>query len=572
MSTINKLILLFFIVFVFIPKGYSQNADPGIGILMLPSSVSIGSTGILKATVGNYGNNTIDSNSLRVTISVGASAEILGIASGSDIRWSQLTLTTGSANTITLTNTGFGSFDVGDILLTIRGNIVSTPDIILGNIVYIDAINPLLCIVPDCASPPLNTSQGNASISNNNSETSLTVTCATPSTPTVGTITQPTCAVATGSVILSGLPATGSWTVTGSPSGTATGTGTSTTISGLAAGTFTFTVTNADGCTSIASESVIVNTQPGTTSIPTVGAITQPTCAVATGSVVLNGLPSKGTWTVTGSPSGTATGTGTSTTISGLAAGTYIFTVTNAEGCISEVSANVVINTQPATPDAVTLGTVTQPTRTTATGSFSITNYNAAYTYVVSPSTGVSVSGSTVTAPAGTYTVTATSGVCTSIASETVTVQVFINLSDFTLTIDIDAIVFLSTAPTKDFVVNISEIGAAPSAGQVVVKIPKQSAFTITYGGETSTSNVFGGVSVNNINWIITENASFITMTLKTGVIIGANTISAIGFTIISNSNAPSQTIQPITATIVNGSGSDSVDNNNTFNIVVKAQ
>jgi gliding motility-associated-like protein len=176
-SNINKLILLFFILFVFIPKGYSQNADPGIGILMSPASLSQGSAGILSASVGNYSNNTIVSNSLRVTISVGANAEILGIAAGSDPRWSQLTLTTGSANTIRLTNTGggFSSFDVGDILLTVRGNVVSDPDTILGNIVYIAATNPLLCIVPNCASPPLNASQGNASNPNDNSQTSLAV-------------------------------------------------------------------------------------------------------------------------------------------------------------------------------------------------------------------------------------------------------------------------------------------------------------------------------------------------------------------------------------------------------------
>jgi gliding motility-associated-like protein len=175
MKTLNKLIILFFIVFVFISKGYSQNADPGIGILMAQSSVAQGSTEILRATVGNYGNSTIVSNSLRVTISVGTNVEIIGIAAGSDPRWSQLTLTTGSANTIRLTNTGggFTSFDIGDILLIVKGNVLSTPTIISGNIVYITANNPLLC--GGCAFPPLNASQGNASNPNDNSQTSLAV-------------------------------------------------------------------------------------------------------------------------------------------------------------------------------------------------------------------------------------------------------------------------------------------------------------------------------------------------------------------------------------------------------------
>lgn len=83
-----------------------------------------------------------------------------------------------------------------------------------------------------------------------------------PSAPAVGTITQPTCSLATGSVVLSGLPS-GNWTLTGSPGAiTSTGTGTSTTILGLAAGTYNYTVTNAAGCTSIATANVVISSQP----------------------------------------------------------------------------------------------------------------------------------------------------------------------------------------------------------------------------------------------------------------------------------------------------------------------
>jgi hypothetical protein len=82
---------------------------------------------------------------------------------------------------------------------------------------------------------------------------------------------------------------------------------------------------------------------------PTVGTITQPTCPVPTGSVVLGGLPSSGTWTLTKYPGGaTSTGTGTSGIVSGLLPGaTYTFTVTAASGGTSVASANVVINAVP---------------------------------------------------------------------------------------------------------------------------------------------------------------------------------------------------------------------------------
>jgi hypothetical protein len=88
-------------------------------------------------------------------------------------------------------------------------------------------------------------------------------------------------------------------------------------------------------------------------SAPNVGSITQPTCSVATGSVVLNNLPSSGTWTLTRSPGNViTTGTGTSTTITGLSAGTYNYVVSSASGCSSPSSQNIVINAQqiPASP------------------------------------------------------------------------------------------------------------------------------------------------------------------------------------------------------------------------------
>ncbi|NDP27512.1 MAG: T9SS type A sorting domain-containing protein [Flavobacterium sp.] len=71
---------------------------------------------------------------------------------------------------------------------------------------------------------------------------SYTFTPITPTAPTIGTITQPTCSTATASVVLNGLPS-GFWELTRTPgSVVTTGTGISTTISGLAAGTYTYSV------------------------------------------------------------------------------------------------------------------------------------------------------------------------------------------------------------------------------------------------------------------------------------------------------------------------------------------
>ncbi|WP_396186774.1 T9SS sorting signal type C domain-containing protein [Flavobacterium sp.] len=100
-------------------------------------------------------------------------------------------------------------------------------------------------------------------------------------------------------------------------------------------------VRSSSGCrTNSNSVLLTVNATP---SVPTLVTNTQPTCTTTTGSVVLNGLPASGTLSQTGTASETYAITGTTMTISGLAAGTYNFTVSNGT-CTSAATANVVIN------------------------------------------------------------------------------------------------------------------------------------------------------------------------------------------------------------------------------------
>ena len=81
-----------------------------------------------------------------------------------------------------------------------------------------------------------------------------------PIPPTIGSITQPDCIIETGSVTLNGLP--DSWTLTSSPGNAiSSGTGSSTTAN-LVTGSYTFSVANANGCTSIASDIAVIDNQP----------------------------------------------------------------------------------------------------------------------------------------------------------------------------------------------------------------------------------------------------------------------------------------------------------------------
>jgi gliding motility-associated-like protein len=96
-----------------------------------------------------------------------------------------------------------------------------------------------------------------------NATATVNVSFNNPSAPVVGTITHPTC-TSSGSVALSGLPATGNWTITASPGGaTISGSGTTTNFGNLLANTtYTFVVTNDSGCSSVASINVDVNAIP----------------------------------------------------------------------------------------------------------------------------------------------------------------------------------------------------------------------------------------------------------------------------------------------------------------------
>jgi len=342
---------------------------------------------------------------------------------------------------------------------------------------------------------------------------------ANPTAPVPGTVTQPTCTLPTGSVILNNLPSTGGWTVTRTPGGTtSTGSGTSTTISGLAPGTYTFTVTNAVGCTSPASSGVVINTQPDIPSTPVVGAITQPTCALSTGSAAFSGLPATGTWTLTRTPGNVSvTGTGTTRTVSGIIPGTYTFTVANALGCISAPSEAVVINPQPVTPPPPVISTITHPTCELATGSILLENLpaNGEWTLIRYPGGITSVgTGSTATISAllsGTYNFAVTNtGGCTSLVSG----NAVINAQPPTPTAPV---VGLITHPTLTV-----------STGSVVLSgLPSSGTWTLTrypdgFTSEgTGTTRTVSGLTPGTYNFTVT-NAFICTSPATVDVVINA--------------------------------------------------
>lgn len=369
-----------------------------------------------------------------------------------------------------------------------------------------------------------------------------------PTAPLIGTITQPSCSVPAGSVILSGLPPTGTWVLKGNPGGvTITGTGTSRTVTGLNPGTYTFTVTNSAGCVSQPSGNVVIIAAPASPAAPVAGTITQPTCSVATGSVVLNGLPSAGTWTLTRSPGGTTiTGTGTSRTITGLAAGTYTFTVKNSEGCSSVASGNVVINVQPSTPTAPVIGSIIQPTCSVATGSVVLNGLPSTGTWTLTRSPG----GSSVTGtgasrtisglPAGTYTFTVkNSAGCISSTSSGVVINP------------------QPPIPSTPVVGTITQPDCSNATGTVVLSgLPSTGTWTLTRnpGGVTLTGTGTGrtitGLSAGTYTYVVKNASGCISATSASIVITPQPVVPSAP--VIGTITQPTQAI-PTGSVVLNG-------------------
>ncbi len=172
----------------------------------------------------------------------------------------------------------------------------------------------------------------------------------TPALPTASVTLQPTCTVSTGTITVTAPTGPGmTYSING-----LTYTNTSGIFTSVPAGTYNITDRSTAGCTSNGTN-VTVNVQPATPTPPLLGIITQPARTVTTGSVIFNGLPATGSWTLTTSPGGTVTpGSGISKTLTGLAAGTWSYTVTNASGCTSVSSPSVVIYAQPSAPAGLT--------------------------------------------------------------------------------------------------------------------------------------------------------------------------------------------------------------------------
>ena len=220
----------------------------------------------------------------------------------------------------------------------------------------------------------------------------------TPSAPSLA-VTQPTCAVATGSITVTAPVDQGSNSLSYSINGSAWQD--STTFSNIAAGKYPVTVRNTDGCVSSSTQAV-VNAQPKAPKAPKFD-ITQPTCATGSGTITVSGSDTALSYSING------TTWQSGNVFNNLAAGTYDVSAENGPGCVSP-SSTAVINPVPGLPAAPKL-LIAQPTCTVGTGSITVTSpIDSGYTYRLSDSTSFQPVPLFTGVPPGTYYVAAKGG------------------------------------------------------------------------------------------------------------------------------------------------------------------
>ena len=236
---------------------------------------------------------------------------------------------------------------------------------------------------------------------------SVTITQPALLDATAGSQTNIACnGVTTGSATVTVTGGTPGYTYSWAPSG-----GTAATATDLAAGNYTVTVTDANGCTDAESFTI---TQP-TVVNTTAGAQVNVSCnGGANGSASVAVTGGTGAYTYSWAPSG-----GTAATATGLAAGTYTVTVTDANGCM-DIQAFII--TQPTVVNA-TAGTqvnVSCNGGTNGSATVAVTGGTGTYTYAWAPSGGTAATANGLAA--GTYTVTVTdANGCSATQSVTIT-------------------------------------------------------------------------------------------------------------------------------------------------------
>jgi len=313
-----------------------------------------------------------------------------------------------------------------------------------------------------------------------------------------------------------------------------TGTTNTATISGLAAGVYSFSVTatnslnSSSACTSTALTSVTVDTPP------TVALTSSATLTCSVTSSTLTATSSKSAIAYAFSGPGLSQ-TGSATTAVTTRAGTYAVVVTTASGCTAVATSVVASNT--ATPVTPTATVTTQPSCTLATGTITITApIGTSLAYSIDGITYTNTTGTFTGVAPGVYAVTArhTSTGCTSPAT-----SVTVNAQPPT-----------PAAPTASAT---SQPTCTTPTGTITITAPTGPGLTYSIDGSTYTNaTVFSGVTSGSYA-VTVRNTSGCTSPVTTVTIFPA--VGAAAAPTVTVTAQPSCTLATGTITITAPTG-----------------
>lgn len=319
---------------------------------------------------------------------------------------------------------------------------------------------------------------------------------------------------------------------------------TSTTLSGLCAGSYTATVSNAICGTSVSQVVTVISA--GTASVSVNSA------SICSGNGAT--LTANGTTTYTWSP-GTGLNTTSGSVVTATPSVTTVYTVTGANGsCTATATSTVTVTTTP---------TVTVNSPSICNGGSATLTANGATTYAWAPPGGLSgTTGASVTATPTTttvYTVTGTIGTCTGTATSTVSVVSNPTLAVSSGTICAGQGTATLTATGATAYTWTPATGLSSTTGSVVTANPgATTAYTITGTIGTCTASGTSTVTVNPLP-VVGVNTATICLGQGTATLTanGANTYSWNPGTGLSGTTGTSVTGTPGTTTNYTVTGTD---------------
>ncbi|MDI5896386.1 gliding motility-associated C-terminal domain-containing protein [Flavobacterium algoritolerans] len=318
-----------------------------------------------------------------------------------------------------------------------------------------------------------------------------------PVVPTTMSVTQPTCATPSGSIVITAQAGV-EYSLDGITYQA------SNTFNGLAPGSYTLYVRNTADTTCVTSSAsaTTIDAVPTPPVVPTTVSVTQPTCGTPSGSIVITTQAG-----VMYSLDGTTYQA--SNTFNGLASGNYTLYVRNTADntCVTPSGSAITINTVPIPPVVPTTASVVQPTCGTPTGSITITTQSGVE---------YSLDGATYQA----------SNVFSGLAPSTTYTLYVRNTADNTCITSSGSVTTINAIPNPPAVptsASVTQPTCGTSSGSITITAQSGVAYSLD-GITYQASNAFSGLAPGNYTLYVRNTADTTCVTSSSS----ATTINAI--------------------------------------------